>query len=590
MRTVRLLAALALAGAVSWATLDARQRPAPPPPPAPPLPMPAILARYPAVTAERLLHPADGEWLSIRRTYDGWGYSPLDQITPANVARLRPVWIASTGATNGHEAPALVNGGVMFVATPGNQVIALEATTGRVLWRYRRPIPEDAVVMHPTSRGVALYGGKVYLAANEGVLVALDARTGKEVWTADVGGNTSGYYMTLAPLVAEGKVMIGASGGEFGIRGFVAAFDAETGAPAWKTYTVPAPGEPGSETWPTGDQWKTGGAPVWVTGNYDPASRLAYWGTGNGGPWMGDQRPGDNLYTASTIAVDVTTGRIKGHFQYHPNDSWDWDEVSPPILVDYQRGGRTVRGLVNVARDGYLWFLDRGAAGPIGFVEGTPYVRQTVFRGLDPKTGRPDVDPARKPGTGKKVENVCPSHWGGKNWPPIAFSPKTRLIYIPANENLCDWLTGTEVDYEPGERFIGATSGMRLFEGADHVGEVQAWHVDTGKRVWTHAYPTSPTWGSMLATGGGLVFTGGTNDRMLHAFDAATGALVWEFPTNSGILSPPSSFSIDGKQYIAVQSGWGIDSRGMQSRLNTLTNGAYPEVPEGGAIWVFALP
>ncbi|MEZ5294370.1 MAG: PQQ-dependent dehydrogenase, methanol/ethanol family [Vicinamibacterales bacterium] len=590
MRTVRLLVAFALASALTWATLDARQRAAPPPPPAPPLPMPAILRTYPAVTAERLLRPGDADWLSIRRTYDGWGYSPLDQITPANIARLRPVWIGSTGATNGHEAPALVNGGVMFVATPGNQVIALEAATGRVLWRYRRAIPEDAVVMHPTSRGVALYGDKVYLPANEGVLVALDARTGKEVWTADVGGNTSGYYMTLAPLVAEGKVMIGASGGEFGIRGFVAAFDAEAGTPAWKTYTVPAPGEPGSETWPKGEQWKTGGAPVWVTGNYDPESRLAYWGTGNGGPWMGDQRPGDNLYTASTIAVDVATGAIKGHFQYHPNDSWDWDEVSPPILVDYRRGARTVRGLVNVARDGYLWFLERGATGPIGFVEGTPYVRQTVFRSLDPKTGRPDVDPARKPGTGKKVENICPSHWGGKNWPPIAFSPKTRMIYIPANENLCDWLTGTEVDYEPGERFIGATSGMRIYEGATHIGEVQAWNVDTGKRVWTHEYPTSPTWGSMLATGGGLVFTGGTNDRKLHAFDAATGALVWEFPTNSGILSPPSSFSIDGKQYIAVQSGWGIDSRGMQSRLNTLTNGAYPEVPEGGAIWVFALP
>lgn len=590
MRAMRFAAALTIALALALTGLSARQRPAPPPPPAPPLPMPAILKNYPAVTAERLLKPADHEWLMIRRTYDGWGYSPLDHITTANVARLRPVWIASTGATNGHEAPALVNGGVMFVSTPGNQVIALEAKSGTVLWRYRRPIPEDAVVMHPTSRGVALYGDKVYLPANEGVLVALDARTGKEVWTANVGENTAGYYMTLAPLVAEGRVMIGASGGEFGIRGFVAAYDADTGTPAWKTYMVPAPGEPGSETWPKGDQWKTGGAPVWVTGNYDPESRLAYWGTGNGGPWMGDQRPGDNLYTASTVALDVRTGQIKGHFQYHPNDSWDWDEVSPPLLIDFQRGGRTVRGLVNVARNGYLWFLDRGAAGPIGFVDGTPYVRQTVFRGLDPKTGRPDVDPARKPGTGKKADDICPSHWGGKNWPPIAFSPKTRMIYVPANENLCDWLTGAEVEYEAGERFIGATSGMRLVEGADHVGEVQAWNVDTGKRVWTHTYPTSPTWGSMLVTGGGVVFSGGTNDRKLHAFDAATGKVLWEFPTNSGILAPPSSFTIDGTQYIAVQSGWGIDSRGMQSRLNTLTQGRYPEVPEGGAIWVFALP
>ena len=587
--TQRSLSALVIATAGFTVALVAAQRGAPPPAPAPPVPMPAILQSYQPVTADRLLKPADGEWLMIRRTYDGWGYSPLDQITTANVARLQPVWVFATGAQNGHEAPPLVNNGVMFVSTPGNQVIAVEAKSGRLLWRYRRPIPEDAVILHPTTRGVALFGDKVFLAANEAVLVALDARTGKEVWTANVADNQHGYYMSLAPLVAEGRVMIGTSGGELGVRGFVAAYEAETGKPVWKTYMVPAPGEPGSETWPTGDQWKTGGGPVWVTGNYDPDTHLAFWGTGNGGPWMGDQRPGDNLYTASTVALDVRTGRISGHHQYHPNDSWDWDEVSPPILVDYQRNGRTVKGLIDVARDGYLWFLER-SAGPISFVQGLPYVKQNVFRSLDPKTGRPDVDPARKPGTGKRTEDICPSHWGGKNWPPIAFSPKTRMIYIPANENLCVTMTGAEVEYEPGSRFIGATNDLVLAPGADHVGEVQAWHVDTGRRVWTHTYPTSVNWGAMLATGGGLVFNGGTNDRKLHAFDAATGKVLWEFPTNSGILGPPTSYTIDGKQYIAVQSGWGIDSRAMQARLNTLTRGAYPEVPEGGAIWVFAVP
>jgi len=570
--------------------LPAAQRGAPPPvPPGPPLPTPAILQKYQPVTAERLLKPSDGDWLMIRRTYDGWGYSPLAQITTSNVARLQPVWVFSTAVPNGHEAPPLVNNGVMFVATPGNQVVAIDAKSGQLLWRYRRPVPEDAVTLHPTSRGVALYGDKVFVAANEAVLVALDARTGKEVWTADVAENQNGYYMSLAPLVAEGRVMVGTSGGELGIRGFVAAYDAETGRPAWKTYTVPAPGEPGSETWPKGNQWKTGGGSIWVTANYDPDTHLAFWGTGNGGPWMGDQRPGDNLYTSSTVAIDVRTGRITGHHQYHPNDSWDWDEVSPPILVDYQRNGRTVKGLIDVARDGYLWFLER-SAGPIAFVQGVPYVKQNVFRSLDPKTGRPDVDPARKPGTGKRADNICPSHWGGKNWPPIAFSPNTRMIYIPANENLCDTITGARVAYEPGSRFIGATTALLLAPGADHVGEVQAWNVDTGIRAWTHTYPTSTNWGSMLATGGGLVFSGGTNDRKLHAFDAATGALLWEFPTNSGIIGPAASYTIDGKQYIAVQSGWGIDSRGMQARLNTLTRGAYPEVPEGGAIWVFAVP
>src|SRR5579862_8807806 len=361
----------------------------------PAAPMPAVLQKYQPVTAERLKNPEDGNWLMIRRTYDGWGYSPLTQITPSNVKNLKPVWVFATGEARVHEAAPIVNGGVMFVSTPNNQVIALDAKTGTQLWRYRRPRPSGSNVPHDTSRGVALYGDKVLFAAGEAVLVALDAKTGKEVWTTTVADNKAGYYISLAPLVAGGKVMVGASGGEYGIRGFVAAFDLETGKEQWRTYTVPAPGEPGSETWPQGgDQWKTGGGPVWVTGNYDPETNLAYWGVGNGGPWMGDKRPGDNLYVASTLALDVATGAIKGYFQYNPNESWDWDEVSPPIVIDYRRGERTIRGLIDVARDGYLWFLDRGDAttgGRIKFIEGKPFVYQNVFRSLDPETGRPDV-------------------------------------------------------------------------------------------------------------------------------------------------------------------------------------------------------
>ena len=559
----------------------------PPLPPPPSAPMPLVLRNYKPVTGERLKNPDAADWLMVRRTWDGWGFSPLDQITPANITRLQPAWVVSTGVTNGHEAPPIVNNGVMFVATPGNQVIALDAKTGAQLWRYKRPLAEDVVLLHGTSRGVALFGNKVFFAAAEAVLVALDAATGQEVWTATVEDNRKGYYMSVAPLVANGKVMVGASGGEMGVRGFVAAYDVETGKQAWKTFTVPAPGEPGSETWPRGEQWKTGGGSVWVTGAYDPATNLAFWGTGNGGPWMGDQRPGDNLYTSSTIALDATTGAIKGHFQYHPNDSWDWDEVSPPILVDYTRGGKTVKGLIDVARDGYLWFLER-SAGPIAFVDGTPYVKQNVFRGLNPKTGRPDVDPARQPGTGREAE-FCPSHWGGKNWPPIAFSPKTRMIYIPANENLCGRIVGRPVSYTAGRGFTGATSVLLIAPGADHIGEVQAWNVDTGKRVWTHTFPSSTNWGPMLATGGGLVFSGGTQDRLFRAFDASTGKLLWEFPTNSGIVGQPSSFMVDGRQYIAVQSGWGIDAKTMQGRLNRIAPGDFPDVPEGGAVWVFAV-
>jgi len=570
-------ACIAFSGAVR------AQQPAPPPPP----PVPAILQNYRSVTADRLRNPAESDWLMLRRTYDGWGYSPLDQITPANVARLKPLWVFSTGETRVHESPPIVNNGVMFVTTPNNQVIAIDAKTGNMLWRYRRPRISGAIVPHDTNRGVALYGDRVYFTLAEAVLVALDAKTGQEVWTTSVGDNTAAYYTTLAPLIANGKVMVGASGGEFGIRGFVAAYDPDNGKQLWRTYTIPAPGEPGSETWPKGDQWKNGGGSVWVTGNYDPETNLAYWGVGNGGPWMGDKRPGDNLYATSTIALDANTGQIKGHFQYHPNDSWDWDEVSPPILVDYQRNGRTVKGLIDVARDGYLWFLER-TTGRVNFVQGKPYVKQNVFLSLNPETGRPQIDPARQPGTGKEAEH-CPSLWGGKNWPPISFSPKTRMIYIPANENLCTKSTGTEVEYMQGIRFIGARTLMTVAPGADHFGEVQAWNVDTGERVWTHTYAKSPNWGSMLATGGGLVFSGGTNDRKMHAFDATNGKLLWEFPTNSGILAPPTTFLIDGKQYIAIHSGWGGDTRAVQANFQRIFPGEYPEVPEGGAVWVFAV-
>ena len=476
MLRARALAPVLLVLAAVAVALVAQESPpgfTPPQAPSGPTPMPAVLRNYTPVTEARLRSPQDGDWMMNRRTYDGWGYSPLAEITTANVARLRPVWSLSTGVINGHEAAPTVHDGVMFVATPGSQVIAIEAKTGTLLWRYRRPLAPSVINRHPTTRGVALLGDKVFLAASDAVLMALDARTGRTVWSTTVADNRAGHYMSLAPLVADGKVLIGTSGGELGIRGFIAAYDPDTGKELWKTYTVPAPGEPGSDTWPkNGDQWKTGGGSVWVTGNYDPETKLAYWGTGNGGPWMGDQRPGDNLYTASTIAVDVATGQIRGHFQYTPNESYDWDEVSPPILVDFQRNGRTVKGLIDVARNGYVWFLERGN-GPIKFTQGVPYVRQTAFRGVDPVTGRPDVDPGRKPGTGR-IGDFCPSQWGGKNWPPIAFSPQTRLIYVPANNNLCAAMEGLPVKYAPGSAFTGARAVVSIVPGADHIGEVQA--------------------------------------------------------------------------------------------------------------------
>ena len=553
----------------------------------PPKPTPKLLEQYKAVTADRLKHPEDSDWLMVRRTYDGWGYSPLDQITTANVARLQPVWMMSTGMNNGHQAPPYVNNGVMFVSTSYNQLIAINAKTGDELWRYRSPSPADARVSKPVNRGPALYGDKVFLALGEAVLVAIDAKTGKELWRTLVEDNKKGYYMTAAPLVADGKVVVGISGGDGPTRGFVAAFDPDTGKEVWRCFTIPAPGEPGSETWPAGDQWKTGGGATWVTGNYDPETNLLFWGVGNGNPWVASEREGDNLYTASTIAIDAATGAIKGHFQYTPNEAWDFDEVAPPILIDFQRNGRTIKGLVDFTRSGYLYFLER-TSGKIKFVEGKPYVKQDIFKRLDPKTGRPEIDPDHKAAIGK-VASFCPSWHGGKNWEPGAFNPKTRLVYIPTQENICAVMVARLMETPAGGRRAATTNQMYIAPGADHISEVQAWNVDTGKKAWSHNFKDSPNWGPILTTGGGLVFSGGTNDRMLRAYDATSGVVLWEYPTNSGVYAPPSSFMVDGTQYIAVVSGWGQDARSMESRINGVAVGHYPDVPEGGVIWVFAL-
>jgi len=548
-----------------------------------------ILPPYMSVTDARLRNQDNDSWLLYRGSYDSHGYSALDQIDTDNVASLKPVWSFSTGLREGHQAPPIVNNGYMYVSTPQNHVLALNAVTGDLLWRYVRYLPDDLQQFHPTNRGVALYGDLAYLATVDAVLVALDALTGEVVWEVDVEDYYNGYYMTMAPLIVDGVVMVGVSGGELGIRGFVAAFDAETGEELWKTYTIPAPGEPGSESWPE-DTWKTGGVPVWITGSYDPDLNLTYWGTGNGGPWMGDARPGDNLYSTSVIALDPKTGELKNHHQYHWNDSWDWDEVSAPLLIDYEREGKIVKGLVHPGRNGYLWFLERSAE-QITFVDANPYVYQDVFTSIDAITGRPEYDMSKKPGTGYEA-SFCPSLWGGKDWPPAAFDPNSRLLFIPANENVCSTMVGEEIEYSPGRAYMGrGTSddgGFFVRDGADHIGELQAWNVDTGERAWTTTFE-SHNWGPILATAGDLVFMGGTNDRKFRAFDSTSGEVLWEYPTNSGVIGVPVTFTADGKQYVAVQSGWGVDAQREQNLIN-MTRGSDTYVPQGGVVWVFALP
>ncbi|HEX6143221.1 MAG TPA: methanol/ethanol family PQQ-dependent dehydrogenase [Geminicoccaceae bacterium] len=549
----------------------------------------AGIQNYSEVTDERLKNPEPENYLMTRGGYKGWSFSELDQINTQNVKNLTPVWAYSTGVDSGHEAPPIVNDGVMFISAPYNKVLALDAASGEKLWEYQRELPEDFSALHNTNRGVALYGDKVYLAALDATLVALDAKTGEVVWEKTVEDYHTGYYMTLAPLIVNGKVMVGVSGGEFGVRGFVQAFDAESGEEAWKTYTIPGPGEPGHDTW-EGEDWKRGGASIWMTGNYDVDSNTTYWGTGNGSPWFGDQRPGDNLYTSSTVAIDPDTGELKGHFQYHWNDSWDWDEMNAPMVLTYEKDGEEIDGLIKVSRNGYLYWLERADDGSIAFVDAKPYVHQNVFTSLDPETGRPTYDDAHKPGTGKYAE-FCPSLWGGKDWPYEAYNPNTGLVYIPANANHCGSLEGKEQEYVAGQWWTGVDIpdiGFTVDENASHYGEIQAWNVNTGELEWTQLYPESMNWGSILTTAGGLVFNGGTNDRYFRAYDAKSGEQLWQFRTNSGIMAPPSTYEVDGVQYVAVQSGWGVDPAFQQGLINDIL-GTDVVVPQGGVVWVFAL-
>jgi len=541
--------------------------------------------QYMAVTDARLQNPEAENWLMFRRTYDGWGYSPLDDIDAGNVRNLKPVWSLSTGLTEGHQSPPIVNNGIMYITTPLNHVLAIDAASGDGLWEYSRQMPFDISLIHPTNRGVALYGDKIYMATSDASVVALDAMTGEVVWEKAVANYRNGYYMTLAPLAAQGKIMVGVSGGERGIRGFITALDAESGDEIWKTYTIPGPGEMGHDTW-TEDAWETGGASVWVTGNYDPEMNLTFWGIGNAGPWAGEARPGDNLFANSVIALDLDSGELKGYYQYHWNGSWDWDEVSTPLLMDVERDGRTFKGLVHPGRNGFLWVLER-TQGSINFVDAEPFVYQNVFTSLDSDTGRPTYDESHKPGLGKNA-SYCPSLSGGKNWVPAAYSPQTGLLYIPANDNYCSSWEGVEAEYRPGQGFTGITNmSASIVEGADHIGEIQAWNVNTGEEVWTREFELA-NWGPILATGGNLIFSGGTADRYFRAHNASTGELLWEQRLNSGITGVPTTFEVAGKQYVAVQSGWGIDAAGMQRRLDAL-QGRTTIVPQGGVLWVFAL-
>jgi alcohol dehydrogenase (cytochrome c) len=525
------------------------------------------------VPYDRILR-ADAEpqnWLTYNGTYNSQRYSTLNQVTPANVATLESKWVLQDQVFGAWQSNPLVVDGIMYVTERPNDVMAVDAKTGRVFWLYRYTPSQDArVCCGANNRGVAILGDTLYMGTLDAHLIAIDAKNGRPLWNIAVADVKLAYSITLAPLVVKDKVIVGVGGGEFGIRGFIAAYDARTGKEAWRFKTIPEPGEPGHDTWKE-DHWKAGGGSVWVTGSYDPALNLTYWGIGNPGPdWNPDQRPGDNLYTDSVVALDADTGQRKWHFQFTPNDGYDYDSVQIPVLVDMNWRGVPSKVLLWANRNGYFYVLDRVTG---KFLLGTPFVKVNWASGLDER-GRPIQTP-QPPGM-----PTWPGNQGGTNWYPPAYSPRTGLFYFSAWENYATIYKKEQSTYQPGRNFPGGgftvlapvpgapTVGIgrrgSINNWTDEVGNgsVMAMDPQTGQVKWK-VKQFDVTDGGMLTTASDLLFTGG-REGYFHAIDARDGKVLWKANLGGQIVMAPITFQADGKQYVSVISGHTLVTFGLR--------------------------
>ncbi|MGH9686073.1 MAG: PQQ-dependent dehydrogenase, methanol/ethanol family [Candidatus Acidiferrales bacterium] len=507
-----------------------------------------VLAQRP-VTYDQLLHADDTpqNWLMFGGDYKSQRFSRLTQINRASVKNLRAAWIYQPTRAGGPlESSAVVEGGVMYITVPPGTVTALDARYGTEIWSWTARLPAKlyTIGVHRSNRGVAVYGNTVYVGTLDCHLVALDAITGAVKWDVHVDQNDEGYSMTGAPRVLDGKVIMGVSGGDVGIRGFLAAYDAQTGKLLWRSYTIPLPGEPGSETW--GKSMKgIGGGSTWGTGSYDPDLNLIYWGTGNPAPdYNGADRPGANLYTDSLIALDPGTGKMKWYFQFTPHDTHDWDSIQVPVLFDQDVDGKP-RKLVGFAnRNGFYYVLDRVTG---KFVAGVPFVKQTWAKGLD-ANGQPIMMPDTEPTPQGQL--IFPDGHGGTNLNSPSYSPQTKLFYVSARETGAYTTSG-----RPQVKFPDFGGGGRMnLSGDAEYGAIRALDAVTGKRKWEYRM-LAPAEVSTLSTAGGLVFAG-SNEGNFFALDAETGKLLWEF-TLGGADSEGNcvTYAIDGKQYVLYASG-----------------------------------
>jgi alcohol dehydrogenase (cytochrome c) len=542
-----------------------------------------------------------GDVLSWGIGQQGQRYSPLKQINPSSIGKLVPVWSFSFGGEKqrGQESQPVIHNGKMFVTASYSRIFALDAKTGAKLWKYEHRLPDGIMpCCDVINRGAALYDNLVIFATLDAQLVALNQDTGDVVWKEKIDDYAAGYSASAAPLIAEGLLLTGVSGGEFGIVGRVEARDPKTGKMVWSRPTVEGhmgykydkdgnktengiSGEQG-KTWP-GDLWKTGGAATWLGGTYNGKTGLAYFGTGNPAPWNSHLRKGDNLFSTSTVAIDVKTGQIKWHYQSTPNDAWDYDGVNE--FITYDEGGQILGGKAD--RNGFFYVNDAKTG---KLVNAFPFVKKITWAtGIDLKTGRPNFVPENRSGDptqgadGKKGTSVfaAPSFLGGKNQMPMAYSPDTKLFYVPANE----WgmeIWNEPVSYKKGAAYLGAGFTIKTLSDGP-IGAMRAIDPKTGKIVW-EAPNNAPLWGGVLTTGGNLVFWG-TPEGYLQAADAKTGKIVWKFQTGSGVVAPPITWSDKGEQYIAVASGWGgavpLWGGDVAKKVSFLE--------QGGSVWVFKL-
>jgi alcohol dehydrogenase (cytochrome c) len=494
-----------------------------------------------------------GSWLTYSGGYQGLRYSPLDQINRGNASGLKPEWVYQMRTTHKVETSPLVIDGVMYITEPPSDVTALDLKTGRPIWSYRRTLPDRIVVCcGQVNRGVAALDDQLFLATVDAHVVALDARTGRVRWDIQVADYKSAYSLTLAPLAVKDKVIVGIAGAEYGIRGFLDAYDARTGKRVWRFQTVPGPGEPGNETW-SGDSWKTGGAPTWMTGAYDPGLNLLYWGTGNPAPdYVGDSRLGDNLYSDCMLALDADTGKLKWHFQFVPHDVNDIDATQVPQLVDGEFHGVPRKLLLLANRNGFYYVLDRVTG---EFLLGQEFARQNIAKGLDGR-GRPIQNPATTPDLKGAV--VYPDDDGAANWYSSSYSPQTKLYYVNAREKGGIYFR-TDTEYQPGKVFLGASRRPVPLE--EPWGALRALDAMTGKLRWEFKH-FSPPWSGVMSTGGGLVFSG-TMEGDFLALDASSGKMLWHFQTGGPVWASPISYTSEGKQYVTVAAGSSIFTFGL---------------------------